>query len=118
MAEIKSVGLYLPDRLNEYFRIVQTDAEQTARRHGLNILTHFADGRAATQAKQIHQAIQAPESARPAAIIAAAVRDNSLNRLPTRRPALESAGFSFIAESTLMGWTPSEASSHRCLFAL
>ena len=78
---MKTVGLFLADQVNEYFQLVQSDAEQTGRKHGLNVVVQFADGRAATQTKQIHAAITGPESARPVAIITAPVRDNSLNRL-------------------------------------
>src|SRR5215472_6978684 len=66
---MKTVGLFLADQVNEYFQLVQSDAEQTGKKHGLNVVVQFADGRAATQTKQIHAAITAP------------VRDNSLNRL-------------------------------------
>jgi len=78
---MKTVGLFLADQVNEYFQLVQSDAEQTGKKHGLNVVVQFADGRAATQTKQIHAAITAPEAARPIAIITAPVRDNSLNRL-------------------------------------
>src|SRR5262245_30888082 len=88
MAEKKTIGLFLPDQLNEYFQMVQADAEQAARKNGLSVAVHYADSRAATQAKQIHNAITAPEAARPAAIITAPVRDNSLNRLANQAASL------------------------------
>ena len=78
---MKTVGLFLADQVNEYFQLVQSDAEQSGKKHGLNVVVQFADGRAATQTKQIHAAVTAPEPARPVAIITAPVRDNSLNRL-------------------------------------
>src|SRR5262245_3465040 len=103
MAEVKTVGLYLADNVNEYFQTVCSDAQRTDAKAGLMLVVHFDDRQASKQARQIHEAINAPGAARPAAIITAAVRDDSLNRL-ARQAASVGIGWVFLHRGTESGF--------------
>src|SRR5262245_6731617 len=108
---MKTIGLYLADSVNEYFQMVCSNALQTAAKAGFRLEVYFADGQASKQARQIHDAINALPAARPAAIITAPIRDDSLNRLA--RQAVElGVGWVFLHRGADSGFLEEMRSQH------
>lgn len=72
------IEFFLHDRLNDYQSLMQSEAEQVARRYDLILSSHSANRDSDTQSRQIRAAIDGPVKMQPAALIVSAVREIAL----------------------------------------
>jgi ABC-type sugar transport system substrate-binding protein len=75
------IVLSLVNDSNEYQRFIRIDAESAARRLGVELETLSANSDAATQARQITEAIRREPGGRPQGVVVFPVRDVSLARV-------------------------------------
>ncbi|MEY2934124.1 MAG: hypothetical protein RL033_4873 [Pseudomonadota bacterium] len=92
------VGLFLHDGENDYQKLMQSDAEQAARRHDLALDVHLGGKDADRQISQIRMAIAGPVAARPDLILVSPVREQLL------LPLLRAAAHAGISWGLLTRW--------------
>jgi ABC-type sugar transport system substrate-binding protein len=89
----RSVVVSLPDRVNEFQRLQIADAEQTARRLGLQLELREADGNAVLQIQQIFKFVHASEP--PRALVVEPVAEVGMERV-AQKAAAAGIGFGLL----------------------